>query len=146
MSVDDLDDNGLEIWERLLEMLKAAEEAGERAQRDTEDRAAELARLLEHYGETLEPPTDAELLFALGGRFPLGITAVLISADNLEAQITVGCPPPRMWHNPLPRPLGAAMILDSSPPSSAPELHTRDYELRKFDAKLGAAIYLEVLR
>jgi hypothetical protein len=146
MSVDDLDADGREIWERLLEMLKAAEEAGERAQRDTEDRAAELGRLLDHYAETLEPPSDGELLFALGGRWPLGITAVLMTVDGLEAQITVGCPPPRMWHNPLPQPLGAAMLLDSSPPSSAPELPTRDYELRKFDPRLGAAIYIEVLR
>lgn len=142
--MSDLDDETREIWERLLEMLKASEAAGEAKAKKTEDRAAELARLSDHYAETLEAPTDAELLFALGGRWPLGITAVLISADNLEAQISVHTPPPRTWHNPLPP--RSSILAGGRPPSSAPEMPTRDYELLEFDPRLGAAIYREVLR
>jgi len=143
-----LDDDELEVWRRLLEQLKAAGEAGERAERPPSAERKEELRVrgwLERLRVVLRsvrrrtaPPSSPD---------SSSITAILISADNLERQISVQCPPPRVWHNALPPPLGAAFISDGAiPPSSPPMPETRDYELRKFDPQLGAAIYTEVRR
>jgi hypothetical protein len=108
------------------------------------DTASELARLLEHYHETLEPPSDEELRKALKCRWPLGMVAKMVAADGLEAEQSIPMPPPPKWERPLQLPR-SSMVSDSAAPTSAPTILTRVYELVHVDLELGGCIYQEVL-